>query len=219
MSSAETYAENRASGVCNWTPGCTEPAVDGMALCQTHRLRNAENMRKKSAKQFEAGRCIRGCGRASLNGKRCEACRLRETLNRNIRLYGETGIERLAAQDGRCAICSRDIAFGAKGDRKAVIDHCHVEHRGCGCVRAVLCSPCNKTEGWARKYGNHALALERMKAFIDGHIVKCQSNNGPGHDEPVFIDDPYYSTASHGKLTGSIDCATLPNTVEGGGTE
>jgi hypothetical protein len=56
----------------------------------------------------------------------------------------------LLAQDGRCAICSRET-----GERLLHVDHDHVccpGQRSCGaCVRGLLCGGCNRLLGWFEK--------------------------------------------------------------------
>lgn len=49
-------------------------------------------------------------------------------------------------QDGKCAICSADVA--GKCGQAFAVDHCHVT----GAVRGLLCIKCNSRLGWYEKY-------------------------------------------------------------------
>ena len=52
----------------------------------------------------------------------------------------------LAAQNGKCAICSSDVA--GKCGQAFAVDHCHVS----GSVRGLLCIKCNARLGWFERH-------------------------------------------------------------------
>jgi hypothetical protein len=52
-----------------------------------------------------------------------------------------------AAQDGKCGVCCK--AMPQWPDRRTHIDHDHAS----GEVRGLLCSSCNRYEGWVRRNG------------------------------------------------------------------
>jgi hypothetical protein len=82
---------------------------------------------------------------------------LGETYRRDEMLIANYGINDaeyqavLAAQGGGCAICGAEFADTSR--RRLVIDHDHDHCPGgqvCrGCVRGILCTPCNVREGKA----------------------------------------------------------------------
>lgn len=51
------------------------------------------------------------------------------------------------AQQGRCGVCSKDMP--AWPSTRTHVDHDHES----GKVRGLLCSSCNRYEGWVRRYG------------------------------------------------------------------
>lgn len=85
------------------------------------------------------------------------------------RVYGLApgDYERLyEAQGGRCWLCQRSTGKA----RRLAVDHdhsCtagHPSDRGCRlCVRALLCSPCNKLIGW---YRDNPEAFERAAQYL-----------------------------------------------------
>ena len=125
-----------------------------------------------------AGRCRNGDGQPIAPGSvaECTACLRRKQL----RKYGETGVERFAAQGYRCAVCRRRIS-------RTNIDHCKKERGGCGAVRAVLCKNCNVIEGEARSTGESPwIVLRRMADYMEWHDTK----DCPGHDALALCDPP-----------------------------
>lgn len=150
------------------------------------------------------GLCPRCGRRAPKEGiAHCQKCLdyLNAPSRSRLSKYGETGVERLARQEGRCAICCREISID---DKRTHIDHCHEEHGGCGKVRAVLCMHCNTVEGYASKLPNPVVALHRLAEYLDLHGQKC-----PDHERPVFIDESRY-------LTNISDSTTLPSSSQKG---
>lgn len=97
------------------------------------------------------------------------ACRERRRKYDRLKLYGEDGVARLAAQGGKCLICDRSIHIE---DRRTHIDHC----TECGSVRAVLCEPCNKIEGWAAQHDDPTRVLETMAEYIVTHREACPTH-------------------------------------------
>ncbi len=72
--------------------------------------------------------------------------------------YGLTvaDVEKLfAAQGGACGVCHKELTPWPS--RKTHIDHDHQTGR----VRGLLCSSCNRYEGWVNR--NYA----RLKAYLD----------------------------------------------------
>lgn len=59
-----------------------------------------------------------------------------------------------AAQDGKCGVCAKLLTPWPS--RKTHIDHDHAT----GKVRGLLCSSCNRYEGWVRRNG------DRLKAYL-----------------------------------------------------
>jgi hypothetical protein len=80
-------------------------------------------------------------------------------LKRKYGLTFETRDALLAAQEGKCAICSRSIVFGTAGG--AHVDHCHTTGR----VRGILCGGCNTALG---KLGDTIESLERVVRYLQG---------------------------------------------------
>jgi len=104
------------------------------------------------------------------SGTVCVVCSEKNRLNQRLRVYGETGVERLAAQGGRCAICRKRIRIDHP---RTHIDHCHV----CKMVRSVLCGPCNTIEGFVSKFSDVRAYLARLLNYIEWSQTDC-----PGHD-------------------------------------
>ncbi len=75
----------------------------------------------------------------------CIACRsefYREAdLRRKYKVTHEWYVQKLAEQDGKCAICKRSDL--SKGDNHFAVDHNHET----GAVRGLLCTPCNSLVG------------------------------------------------------------------------
>ena len=79
-----------------------------------------------------------------------------------LKWYGltqQTLADKLSAQGGVCAICSKEISLDS-----AVIDHCHSS----GNTRDLLCSPCNLSLGHIERVG----FLEKALAYIERHRTK-----------------------------------------------
>ena len=94
-----------------------------------------------------------------------EPNRLRTNKRRSK--YGETGVERLAAQGGKCPTCQREIRID---HRHTNIDHCHA----CGAVRSVMCGHCNKAEGMAGKTSDRPWeTLRRLADYVEAHAREC----------------------------------------------
>ena len=64
----------------------------------------------------------------------CRSCMANQSSGRQ---QGEHRVVLLESQDGKCAICDLEIAYG--GTRGAGIDHDHIT----GVIRGVLCRRCN----------------------------------------------------------------------------
>lgn len=76
--------------------------------------------------------------------------------------YGLTLEQRddlLAAQAGKCALCSTPIAFSGKGLKAAHIDHDHASGR----VRGILCGFCNTSLG---RLGDSVERIEGVLAYL-----------------------------------------------------
>ena len=87
----------------------------------------------------------------------------RTFLKRMYNLSLEDFDVRLAAQDGRCAICRKVLDLQGTGNRPN-IDHDHrcCPKKSCGrCVRGLLCSACNRVLGIVKD------DVELLLRFID----------------------------------------------------
>lgn len=60
----------------------------------------------------------------------------------------------LEAQNGLCGICRKELAPWPS--TRTHIDHCHAS----GKVRGILCSSCNRYEGWMARHG------EELKSYL-----------------------------------------------------
>ena len=65
----------------------------------------------------------------------------------------------LAAQNGLCLICDRDITGRTAARAKAVVDHCHATKK----VRGLLCFRCNSSLG---AFGDNPGTLDRAAAYL-----------------------------------------------------
>ena len=65
-------------------------------------------------------------------------------------LSPEMRAELMARQDGKCAICRRDLA----PLRKRTVDHDHATNK----IRGILCARCNGCVGWYELHRSEALA-------------------------------------------------------------
>jgi hypothetical protein len=86
-------------------------------------------------------------------------------MNRRY-VYGVTNDEleqMLIAQDGRCALCPRDIAFDhPRRSRRPNVDHDH----STGKIRGLLCLPCNTGIGLLQ---DSPSLLEKAAAYLRKH--------------------------------------------------
>jgi len=81
--------------------------------------------------------------------------RLRQIYGVSLQQY-----ERMhAEQDGRCAVCLRDVILH---DKMTHLDHCHVT----GKVRGILCHFCNTALG---KFGDNTEILKRAIDYLEAH--------------------------------------------------
>lgn len=81
--------------------------------------------------------------------------------NQKLKRYGLTLEDfeaMIAAQDGRCAICSDKFA------RSPHVDHCHRT----GAVREILCDDCNNVLGRAR---DNTDILRRAITYLERHTT------------------------------------------------
>jgi Recombination endonuclease VII len=90
----------------------------------------------------------------------------RQHLMHRYRLTPERREEMIAAQDGRCYLCSEPLDLG--NPRKVHIDHDHDCCRGstsCGtCIRGIACDPCNRGIGY---FGNDPDRLRRVADSLE----------------------------------------------------
>jgi hypothetical protein len=134
------------------------------------------------AANVSKGLCRNGCGNkiSSRSSSDCDEC----LAKKRIYEYGESGVERLAAQGGRCPGCLRRISIT---DRRTHIDHCRRERGGCGGVRSVSCGNCNTIEGHARATGELPwITLRRLADYMEWH----DTQDCPGHDTLALCDPP-----------------------------
>lgn len=81
-------------------------------------------------------------------------------------MYGITGegwYALLKEQDGKCAICRKDIqrtTARGQGPNDAHVDHCHTS----GKVRGLLCSPCNRGLGL---FADSTTALREAANYLE----------------------------------------------------
>jgi hypothetical protein len=95
-------------------------------------------------------------------------------FNHLKRKYGVSSIEFMAmmrVQGDRCAICGEAmVVVGAKGKKRAYIDHDHAT----GQVRALLCQLCNSAIGF---FSEDPARMRRAAEYVEAHarIASCKS--------------------------------------------
>lgn len=127
------------------------------------------------------------------------------------RLYGlsENDVDaKLAAQDGKCAICDRQIYLDGRSPG-AQLDHCH----STGHPRAFLCGRCNRGLG---AFGDDPQLLRKAVKYLGHHVAK---NLGTDYRRPrrprALKGIPVRTRKPHHVLTASgrrIDLSD-PNTL------
>lgn len=104
---------------------------------------------------------------------RCKACEKRRLLEYRHRKYGT--VDRLEAQEGRCAICQEPLGL-------ADAQHDH-DHRCCPartwsasncprCFRGLLCKPCNLGLG---QFRDDPGRLRAAAAYLEAHTPQGAS--------------------------------------------
>ncbi len=69
----------------------------------------------------------------------------------------------LAAQGGRCKLCSIEISAVKGFNKSAHVDHCHKTNR----VRGILCGNCNTSLG---KLGDSEESIQRVLLYLRGEL-------------------------------------------------
>lgn len=144
---------------------CRGSDKDGLqSMCREHTRAYSSAWAKKNPEKNRA----KGKRFRENNPKAYRALWVRNNLKRN---YGITEIdysEMLAAQEGKCLICSKELvsqvdrhrAFtGAAEELVGRVDHCH----GTGKVRGILCFSCNVGLG---KFGDDEELMLRAVRYL-----------------------------------------------------
>ncbi|MET8987752.1 endonuclease VII domain-containing protein [Nonomuraea wenchangensis] len=99
--------------------------------------------------------------------------------------YGLTPDEyerRLAAQDGKCAICQTPQAEAETQHGVLVVDHDHACCPGktsCGnCVRGLLCDPCNRAIGFLKDSPDRAMGAAAYLLLGQDLLSPASSEEG-----------------------------------------
>lgn len=111
-------------------------------------------------------------GRVKSDGSRyCSICFRVNWIRRNYGVSAARWDELVLAQEGRCAICEREVG----GDLHVDHDHaCCPGKSSCGaCVRALLCGNCNHGLG---KLKDDPALLRAAAAYIERHAVGSSSH-------------------------------------------
>ena len=144
LQGAAYYAQVKAAGRSSWRKpmACLDCGVDLLPILGERRNTRCDPCREKHRKPYQK-----------------DSVKNREKhLRRFYRLTIADVDAKVAAQDGRCAICGDQPVPPAR----LHVDHSHADKR----VRALLCGPCNRMIGMAREDRD---ILAAASEYLDVH--------------------------------------------------
>lgn len=148
-------AEFMAIGDGRWKKDCSDNECANVYIVEG---KDWDDARKHLLRYFSSNRC-----NVDYLDPRCKECSShRVAMGVGGRISnGRTRDGMLKAQEGKCAICSKEITF-SKGRGGAAVDHNHQT----GIIRGILCTRCNNGLGYIE---HEEEWLPKALAYLDQH--------------------------------------------------